>query len=148
MNHRVVNGAVAVLAGMALNFLGDWALGVKIEVFQGIYTFTFPWMLDVFLVPFMVGLLVAKIFGKHAKWLACLPPLFVRFLSYLYLYYSSDQSHDFFFNFHLHYWGLCVILAVESANFGAILGEVLVGVYRAKSETKAEPEPTTNAAES
>lgn len=128
MNNRWVSGTVAVLAGMALNFAGDWLLGARIEVFKGLDTFTFPWALDVFLVPFLVGLLVAKIFGKHAKWLAVLPPLFVRFLSYLWLYFS-DTSHDFFFNFHLHYWGLCVILAVESANIGAILDEVLVGVY-------------------
>ncbi|MBI3480930.1 MAG: hypothetical protein HY016_11345 [Nitrosomonadales bacterium] len=87
---------------MALNFFGDWLLGVRIEVFRGIATFNFLWLADIFLVPFLVGLLVARILGKHAKWLACLPPLFVRFLSYLYLYYS-DTSHDFFFNFHLHY---------------------------------------------
>ncbi len=68
-----------------------------------------------------------------------LPPLFVRFLSYLYLYFS-DTSHDFFFNFHLHYWGLCVILAVESANIGAMLGEVLVGVYGRKGVPKAKPQ--------
>ncbi len=128
MNDRMVKGAVAALAGMALNFAGDWLLGAKIEVFRGIETFTFPWMLDVFLVPFLVGLLVAKIFGRHAKWLAIVPPMLVRFLSYLYLYFS-DPSKDFFYNFHLHYWGLCVILVVESANIGAIIGEVLVGVY-------------------
>ncbi len=140
MNNRWVSGTVAVLAGMALNFAGDWLLGAKVEVFKGIDTFTFPWALDVFFVPFLVGLLVAKIFGKHAKWLAVLPPLFVRFLSYLYLYFS-DTSHDFFFNFHLHYWGLCVILAVESANIGAMLGEVLVGVYGRKGVPKAKPQP-------
>ncbi|NDU85748.1 MAG: hypothetical protein G3H99_03945 [Ferrovum sp.] len=128
MNNRVIAGTVAVMVGIALNMVGDWVLGVRIEVFRGIATFTLPWIVDVFLVPFMVGLLVAKIFGKHAKWLACVPPIVVRFSSYLYLYYL-DHSHDFFFNFHLHYWGLCVILAVESANLGAILGEVLVGVY-------------------
>jgi hypothetical protein len=62
------------------------------------------------------------------KWLACLPPMLVRGLSYLYLYYSGSQG-DFFLDLQLFYWGPCVILAVESANFGAILGEVLVGVY-------------------
>ncbi len=141
MNRRVRNGAIALVAGMALNFAGDWLLGAQIEIFRGIDTFTFPWMLDVFLVPFLVGLLVAKIFGKHAKWLACLPPLFVRFLSYLYLY-LSDPTHDFFFKFHLHYWGLCVILAVESANLGAILGEVLVGVYGKNGMRRAKPQDT------
>jgi hypothetical protein len=60
--------------------------------------------------------------------LACLPPILVRGLSYLYLFFS-DSKGDFFLDLDLFYWGPCVILAVESANFGAILGEVLVGVY-------------------
>jgi hypothetical protein len=132
MNQTIIKGTVAVLAGMALNFLGDWLLDARIEIFKGLATFNVSWILDVFLVPFMVGLLVARIFGKHAKWLACLPPLFVRCLSYLYLYYLS-HSHDFFFNLHLHYWGLCVILAVESANIGGIIGEVLMHVYHRNS---------------
>lgn len=137
MTQRVINGTVAVLAGMAFNFFGDWLLGVRIEVFKGIATFNFLWMVDVFLVPFLVGLLVARIFGKHAKWLACLPPLFVRCLSYLYLYYSNSvPGKDFFFDLHLHYWGLCVILAVESANIGAILGEVMMRVYHRKNDAE------------
>jgi hypothetical protein len=71
MNQRIIKGTVAVLAGMALNFLGDWLLDARIEIFKGIATFNVSWIMDVFLVPFMVGLLVARIFGKHAKWLAC-----------------------------------------------------------------------------
>ncbi len=129
MNSRYVSGIVAVLAGVALNFFGDWLLGVRIEIFSGISTFSFAWMVDIFLVPFIVGLVVARIFGKGSKWLACLPPLFVRSLSYAYLYHSDPQG-DFFLKLHLHYWGPCVILAVEAANIGGILGEVLMGVYR------------------
>lgn len=128
MKQRWITGTIAVLLGMALNFFGDWLLGVRIEIFNGINTFTFPWMLDIFLVPFIVGLVVARIFGKHSKWLACLPPLFVRGLSYAYLYYS-DPNGDFFLRLHLHYWGPCVILAVEAANIGGILGEVYMGAY-------------------
>jgi hypothetical protein len=137
MKQRYIEGTAAVLVGMALNVLGDWLLGVRIEIFSGIATFNFLWMLDVFLVPFIVGLAVAKIFGRGGKWLACLPPLLVRSLSYAYLYYSEPHG-DFFLNLHLHYWGPCVILAVESANFGGILGEVLTGVYRRKDNAVGE----------
>jgi hypothetical protein len=143
MNSRYVSGVVAVLAGMALNFSGDWLLGVRIEIFSGISTFSFAWMVDIFLVPFFVGLVVARIFGRGSKWLACLPPLFVRSLSYAYLYYSDPQG-DFFLKLHLHYWGPCVILAVEAANIGGILGEVLMGVYRrdkgVTNQTQLSPE--------
>ena len=126
MRSRYASGLIAVLVGMALNIIGDLALGVRIEHFSGLATFTIWWMLDIFLVPFIVGLAVARMFGNGSKWLACLPPILVRGLSYL---YYSDSKGDFFLDLHLFYWGPCVILAVESANFGAILGEVLVGVY-------------------
>jgi hypothetical protein len=122
----------AIIAGMTVNFLGDWILGTRIEVFRGLNTFTPAWMLDVFLVNFIVGLVVARIFGKHAKWLAIVPPLLVRSLSYAYLYFVENRHGDFFLQLHLHYWGPTLILAVECANIGGILGEVLMGVYSRK----------------
>jgi hypothetical protein len=129
---RFLAGLVAVLAGMLVNFLGDWLLGVRIEIFQGIATFTPRWMADVFLIPFVVGLVVARIFGRHAKWLAIVPPFLARCLSYSYLYFVENPYGDFFLQLHLHYWGPSVILAVECANIGGILGEVLMGVYSRK----------------
>jgi hypothetical protein len=66
-------------------------------------------------------------FGNGSKWLAFLPPVLVRGLIYLYLYYSGSKA--IFPRPASLLLGPCVILAVESANFGAILGEVLVGVY-------------------
>ncbi len=120
---------------MALNLLGDWLLGARIEIFRGINTFTIAWMVDVFIVPFIVGLAVAKIYGRRGgKWLACLPPLFVRCLSYIYLYlFVFQDGKDFFFHLNLYYWGPCVILVVEAANFGGILGEVMFGAYSKKT---------------
>lgn len=132
MKNIYVRGTIALLAGMAINFFGDWLLGVKIEIFNGISTFNFLWMMDVFFVPFICGLAVAGIFGYGGKWLACLPPLFVRAISYTHLYFSGDRSHDFFYDLHIFYWGLCVILAVEASNLGGILGEVLKGAYGGK----------------
>ncbi len=134
MHRRFLKGVIAVLVGIALNYLGDKLLGVRIEIFSGISTFTFAWMLDVFLVPFGVGLVVAWIFGKHAKWLACLPPLFLRCFFYVYvtLFDNPHPYVDFFYEVPLGYWAFCVILAVESANIGAIIGEVWIGVYGRK----------------
>lgn len=138
MKQIYIRATVAVMAGIVFNFLGDWLLGVRIEIFRGIETFNFIWMLDVFIVPFITGLLVSKIYvGRAGKWLACLPPLFVRSASYVYLYFS-DPHGDFYFNLHLYYWGPCVILAVESSNFGGILGDVLVGAYRKKDAVTEE----------
>lgn len=136
---RVRSGTVAVLAAAALIAAGDWALGVRIEIFRGMNTFTPQWMLDVFVVNFLSGLLVARIYGKHAKWLAIVPPLIVRSLSYAYLYYVQSHNGDFFLQLHLHYWGPTVILAVECANFGGIVGEVMRGVYHRKRTAEAAP---------
>ena len=75
MNQRYLRGLVAVLIGMSLNHFGDRLLGVKIELFSGLSTFSFAWILDVFFVPFLVGLAVAWIFGMGGKWLCYFPPL-------------------------------------------------------------------------
>ncbi len=140
MKQAYAKAIAAVLAGMLLNFLGDWLLGANIEVFSGIATFTFPWMLDVFLVPFITGLAVAKVYGSRGgKWLACLPPFFVRWLSYGYMYlFVFNDGKDFFYHLNMYYWGPCVILVVEAANFGGILGEVLINAYRRKADAAAQ----------
>lgn len=134
MENAWKRGSVAVMAGMLINFFGDWVTGVNIETFKGISTFTFPWMLDVFLVPFISGFVVAKIYRKRGgKYLACLPPLFVRCLTYLYMFlYVYNDGKDFYFHLNLFYWGPCVILVVEAANFGAIIGEVMANAYRVR----------------
>jgi hypothetical protein len=146
-NPRIRAAAVAVSAGMATNFLGDWLLGVRLELFQGMATFTLRWMLDVFLVNFIVGLVVARLYGRHAKWLAIVPPLLVRSISYGYLYFVENPVGDFFLLLHLHYWGPTVILAVECANIGGILGEVLMGVYSRKGPSAGQANASPSSAE-
>jgi len=125
MNLRLQTGLIAVFAGVALNYAGDWLLGVKMELFWGLSTFSFAWILDVFFLPFLVGLLVAWIFGKGAKWLSYFPPLIVRCISYAQILYFSGIPHGSTLN-PMGWWGLYVILAMESAGMGGILGEVLI----------------------
>ena len=131
-------GIAALAAGTAFILLGDWLTGGHIETFRGIATFTFPWMLDIFLVPFVSGLIVARIYRtRGGKYLACLPPLLVRGITYSYMYlFTYQDGKDFFFHLNLYYWGPCVILVVEAANFGAILGEVMAGAYRQQQQTE------------
>ncbi len=125
MKQRYLSGIVALLAGMLLNFAGDKLLGVKIELFLGLSTFSFAWVLDLFFVPFLVGLLVAWIFGRGAKWLSYLPPLLVRCLSYAQIAYITGTPHGTNLN-PLGWWGFYVILAMEASGIGGILGEVLI----------------------
>lgn len=137
MNKLYVRYAAAIAVGMAVVALGDRLLGVKIEVFSGMATFSLLWALDVFLVPFISGLAVSSVVrSRMGKWLSFLPPLFVRALSYLYLYLGVyDDGKGFFYHLNLFYWGLCVILSMEAANIGGLLGDVLNGAYGVRPQT-------------
>jgi hypothetical protein len=124
-------GTMALLAGCLVNYLGDRLLGVQIEIFSGLDTFSFAWIVDMFVVPFIVGLVVAIIFGLGGKWLCYFPPLIVRCINYALLYYGvvspipADGSLT-----PLGWWGLFVILVMEAAAFGGITGEVIMkGTY-------------------
>jgi hypothetical protein len=138
MNQRYLRGLVALLIGMSLNHFGDRLLGVKIELFSGLSTFSFAWILDVFFVPFLVGLVVAWIFGWGAKWLSYFPPLIVRCLSYAEILYVSGTPHGSTLN-PLGWWGFYVILAMESAGIGGIIGELMIKNVYGRSK-KAMPE--------
>ncbi|MCC6302732.1 MAG: hypothetical protein IT489_08030 [Gammaproteobacteria bacterium] len=131
MKQIYLKETTVILVGSALVFCGDFLLGVRVEYFRGMATFTPYWILDIFLVPFIAGYVVAKLYGeKNGKWLACAPPLIVRGGSVLQLYIADPEWHaDLFFHLHLHYWALCVILAVEAANIGGILGEFKLSAY-------------------
>lgn len=139
MKQRYQRGLAALLIGMALNHFGDRLLGVRIELFSGLSTFSFAWLLDVFFVPFLVGLVVSRIFGMGGKWLCYFPPLIVRSLSYAEILYVSGTPHGSNLN-PIGWWGLYVILAMESAGIGGIVGEVIIkNIYGRSSKAVTEP---------
>ena len=129
MKKRFLTGLVALLAGVALNHICDKLLGIRIELFSGLSTFSFAWGVDIFIVPFIVGLLVSWIFGLGGKWLCYFPPLIVRTISYAEILYFTGIPHGSSLN-PMGWWGFYVILAMESAGIGGIVGEVIIkGVY-------------------
>ncbi len=125
MKHKYLMGLVALLAGVALNHLGDRLLGVKIELFSGLSTFSFAWGLDLFVLPFTVGLVVSWIFGMGGKWLCYFPPLIVRSVSYAEILYVTGVPHGSILH-PMGWWGFYVILAMEAAGIGGIVGEVMI----------------------
>ena len=125
MNQRYMTGLFALMTGVLVNYFGDRLLGVKMELFSGLSTFSFAWMLDVFVLPLLVGLIVAWIFGLGGKWLCYFPPLIVRSFSYAQILYITGVPHGSILN-PMGWWGLYVILAIESAAIGGILGEVMI----------------------
>ena len=133
---RLVKGFTALLVGCALNFFGDRLLGVNIELFYGLDTFSFAWIVDMFVLPFFVGLVVAMIFGMGGKWLCYFPPLIVRAANYYLLAHAASFPPDSSLLI-MGYWGFFVILCMEAAAFGGIMGEIMIkGTYgRSAPET-------------
>lgn len=122
---RYITGCIALIAGCLINYAGDRILGVDVELWWGLSTFGFAWMLDLFVVPLIAGIAVAVIFGLGGKWLCYFPPLIVRIINYFTLYYADSLPQGSqMLTFPL--WILIVILAVEAAAFGGVIGEILV----------------------
>jgi len=142
---------MAILAGCLVNFAGDKLLGVDLELFWGLETFNFLWFLDLFVVPLIAGLVVGIIFGLGGKWLCYFPPLIVRLLSYYnFMYFSTVPDGASLMP--MGWWGFFVILAIESAAFGGVAGEIMVKktygrmprelVYKDKVNSKSSQDST------
>ncbi len=124
--NRFSRAFVAVTLAAVLNHLGDRLLGVNIEVFTGgIGYFSPAWVVDVFFLPAFAGLVLGLLFGKGSKWLCYLPPLIVRALNYYEVAEITGVPQGASL-IPLGWWGFFVILVMEAALIGAILGEVLV----------------------
>lgn len=115
---------IAMLVGCLVNFLGDWLIGVRIELFWGLSTFNFLWFLQLFIWPVVVGISVSYIYGLGGKWIAVLPPLVVRYIAYYQTVEFSGvpQGAELM---PLGWWGFFVILAMETAMIGGVLGEIM-----------------------
>jgi len=122
---RILRATIALLAGCAINVIGDRLLGVDLELFWGLDTFNFLWFLDLFVVPLIAGFAVGAIFGLGGKWLCYFPPLIVRLLSYYSFMYLTTVP-DGASLMPIGWWGFFVILAIESAAFGGVAGEIMI----------------------
>lgn len=115
---------IAMLVGCLVNMLGDWLLGIRIELFWGLDTFNFVWFLQLFVLPVIVGISVSYVYGLGGKWIAILPPLVVRYAAYYQTAYYLDvpQGAELM---PLGWWGFFVILAMEAAMIGGVMGEIM-----------------------
>ncbi len=116
---------ISVLAGAIVNFLGDTLVGVRLELFYGVATFSPWWIIDLFLVPCLAGMVVSMIYGLGGKIWCYFAPLVVRVYSYIELKYLTGVP-DGATLLEIHFWVLLVIVAVESAAIGGVFGEILV----------------------
>jgi len=115
---------LAVCAGAAVIYAGDQLLGVQLELYRGIYTFSPIWVLDLILVPMIAGIVVSAIYGLGGKILAYFSPLLVRVPEYMVLDHSNVPDGSVLLP--LGFWMLLVIVAVEASAGGGILGEYFI----------------------
>lgn len=129
-SHRIKNrlldccvAVVAVAAGSITIYFGDVLLGVKLEIYYGPATYSPQWVLSVFFVPFLGGIVVSLIYGLGGKMLAHMPALVVRSISYYQVYGTGVEGGHVL---PMGYWIFVVILCVEFATIGGVVGEVMV----------------------
>lgn len=114
---------IAMTVGCAVNYLGDWAIGIRIELFWGLQTFNFLWFLQLFILPVFAGIAVSLVYGLGGKWIAILPPLIVRYAAY----YETEHIIGIPGGAELMplgWWGFFVILAMETCMIGGVIGEI------------------------
>ena len=122
---RLTTGILALMVGCLVNYIGDRIIGVRVELYWGLNTFNFLWFLQIFIWPVFVGLSVSAVFGLGGKWLCYFPPFIVRSIAY----WESlniigvPQGAQLM---PVGWWIFFVILAVESAAIGGVLGEILI----------------------
>jgi hypothetical protein len=122
---RFTTGMLALMVGCLVNYVGDRLIGVRLELFWGLNTFNLLWFLELFILPVFVGISVSMVFGLGGKWLCYFPPLIVRCISYYEMKYLLEMPSGASlmpFGWYVFY----VILAVESAAIGGVLGEVMI----------------------
>jgi len=136
MKPRYALGTAALMIGSAVNYFGDRLLGVRLELWSGLASFFGGLTLvDIFIVPFISGLVVAWVFGQGGKWLCYFPPLIVRAIAYTQMTVFHDippgtRPQSFIF------WCFFVILVMEAAAFGGILGEVFLRRIYTRTEAQ------------
>jgi len=61
---------IAMTVGCVVNYLGDWLIGIRIELFWGLETFNFLWFIQLFILPVFAGIAVSMVYGLGGKWIA------------------------------------------------------------------------------
>lgn len=149
MSQLHFKGIASLLIGTALIYLGDRVLGVKMELFSGFSTFNLAWALDIFFVPFIVGMIIAWIYGNEAHhsgkafrfsqgisiimWVCYFPPLIVRSISYakILLVTGTPEGSSLM---PLGLWACFVVMTMTTAGMGEIFGEVVIKTFSKTSQ--------------
>ncbi|MEQ6340683.1 MAG: hypothetical protein M3A44_03295 [Gammaproteobacteria bacterium] len=122
----VLVAAAAVTVGVLINVIGDSWTGVQLHLFFGIDYFTYDWAITLFFIPFVAGLPVALIYGFGGKLLAFFVPFIVQGYKYLDAFYGGAVMPEGARLLPVVYWALVVLIAMEFAGLGGLVGEVII----------------------
>lgn len=122
----VLLGSAALAVGIIINYFGDRILGVRLELYWGVTTYTPAWVADLFLVPTVAGVFVSIIYGFGGKYIAMAGPLLLQSVYYWQSLYGSVPVADDVHVLPWVYWVLLVVVAMEFAGIGGFIGEVLI----------------------
>jgi len=117
----------SILAGAVVIYIGDYILGIRLELFKNVAeTFGDPrWFIDLTLVPIIAGFVVSAIYGLGGKILCMLAALLARVVSYWELSTITGVP-DGYSLLPLGFWGFPVIVTMELAMAGGLLGEIMI----------------------
>ena len=146
MSNKLLRIIMALGIGCGMIHFGARLLDVRVELFWGLKTFSFAWIVNIFVVPFVTGWVLAWVYGMGAKMLAHFPPLMVYGLDYFQTVYLTGVPQGAALN-PLGWWGLYVILTMEFCALGAFLGEFHLqkAVSRHHQRVKEEAERAASA---
>lgn len=125
----ILMGTLAVAAGVVVILAGERLVEVRMEFFWGVSTFSPAWVVTLFLIPCIAGLVVAFIYGFGGKLLAMFPPALVEGYNYLQVEYFNNIPAFVPEGASLLpfiYWILLVVIAIEFGGIGGFIGEVVV----------------------
>ena len=138
---RFMSGTLAIMVGCLVNYIGDRLLGVRLELVpinNPLAIFNVLWAIQIFIIPTIVGLATASVFGLGGKWLCYFPPAIVRTIAYMESYYLVELPEGMTL-MPFGWWIFFVILAVECAAIGGVFGEAMIKrIYGRTSPEEAE----------
>ena len=128
--------ALAIVVGAAIVYFGDRLLGVRLEYYFGVETFSPTWTLDLFVVPFIAGIAVSLIYGLGGKILAHVSPVLIRVFSFYELSHGLTPPEGVTV-LPLSFWLLIVVVSAEFSAFGGVVGEIVVKRTYGRTSNKA-----------
>lgn len=124
---RISLGALAIMVGCLVQYVGNKLIGVRIEIFYGLETYNLLWFLELFILPMFVGVVVSYIFGFGGKWLAHFPPIIVLGAQYIETAYLIGANNPDLMP--MGWWAFYLILAIECCAAGGVMGEIWFKAY-------------------